>query len=99
MSGYKSFAVAGAGGVGKHIAEALAKQPGVTVVAFTRDASKDFPSGVTPKAVDYNDDDALVSALKGVDVVVSTLSGGGFAAQPALIKAAKRAGVKLFVPS
>jgi saccharopine dehydrogenase-like NADP-dependent oxidoreductase len=42
---------------------------------------------------------SLVDGLKGIDVVVSTLSGAGFAVQPALAKAASKAGVKLFVPS
>lgn len=40
-----------------------------------------------------------MSAVSNVEVVISTLSGGGFAVQPALAQASKKAGVKLFVPS
>lgn len=49
--------------------------------------------------VDYSSEDDLAAALEGVQVVISALNGAGFAAQPTLAKAAKRAGAKLFVPS
>lgn len=42
---------------------------------------------------------SLESALQGVQVVISTLRISGAALQPALAKAAKRAGASLFVPS
>ncbi len=40
-----------------------------------------------------------MEAFKGVDVVVSAISGGGFGQQFGLLQAAKEAGVKRFVPS
>ena len=49
--------------------------------------------------VDYEDASTPLVALEGVDVVISTLAGPGFGAQPALADAAGTAGVKLFVPS
>jgi hypothetical protein len=49
--------------------------------------------------IDYASEDSLVQALSGVEVVISALSGGGFAVQPALADAAKKSGVELFVPS
>jgi len=100
MPSYTSFAIAGVGGIGSFITEHLAKQPGVKVIALTRKGSaKDLPANVTAHEVDYADEASVVAALKGVQVVVSALSGGGLAVQPALADAAKKAGVKLFVPS
>lgn len=51
------------------------------------------------QAVDYGSEDSLKEALSGVEVVISTLSQGGFAFQTPLFEAAKAAGVKLAVPS
>lgn len=55
--------------------------------------------GVELRVVDYTDYDGLVQALQGVDAVVSALGGGAFALQEQFAEAAKKAGVKLFVPS
>jgi uncharacterized protein YbjT (DUF2867 family) len=101
MASYTSFAIAGVGGLGSFIAEHLTKQPGVTVIGLSRkgSSSKDFPSGVSPREVDYADEASVVTALKGVQVVISAVSGAGVMIQPALANAAKKAGVKLFVPS
>jgi uncharacterized protein YbjT (DUF2867 family) len=49
--------------------------------------------------VDYNDDAAVTTALKGVDAVVSTLGFAGLQLQVPIAKAAKAAGVQLFAPS
>ncbi|KAK4704556.1 hypothetical protein P7C70_g1660, partial [Phenoliferia sp. Uapishka_3] len=96
---YTTFAVAGAGGLGSFIVSALASRPGVSVVVLSRSASSKVPANVTVKQVDYTSPGSLISALKGVDVVISTLSGEGFAAQTPLADAAKAAGTQLFVPS
>ncbi|ORY58674.1 hypothetical protein BCR35DRAFT_326838 [Leucosporidium creatinivorum] len=97
---YTTFALAGAGGLGSYIAEHLAAAPGTTVKVLSRTSDKQVPKGAELKVVDYDSEDSLVEALKGVEVVISTLNGAGFAAQPALAKAAaKVGGVKLFVPS
>lgn len=57
--------------------------------------------GAKRVVVDYSSPSSLSSALSGTDVVVSTLGGGpeAFASQSALAKAAKEAGVQIFVPS
>lgn len=54
---------------------------------------------MTLHTVDYTSESNIQSVLEGVDVVISALSGGGIAVQPSIAKAAKKAGVKLFVPS
>ncbi|KAH7099990.1 NAD(P)-binding protein [Auriculariales sp. MPI-PUGE-AT-0066] len=96
---YKAFAVAGgAGGIGAMITKALLAQ-GAEVNVLSRSTSIVVPQGATVKKVDYTDAGSLSSALQGVQVVVSALSQGGFAYQPALADAAKAAGVQLFVPS
>lgn len=55
--------------------------------------------GVKISVIDYKDPASLKQALEGVEVVVSTLAGGGLPLQHALADGAKAAGVKLFVPS
>jgi uncharacterized protein YbjT (DUF2867 family) len=50
-------------------------------------------------SVDYTDVAALTAALKGIDVVVSTLSFPALQLQVPIAQAAKAAGVRLFVPS
>ncbi|CAE6425385.1 unnamed protein product [Rhizoctonia solani] len=56
--------------------------------------------GASLYAISYDDEDSLVKALDGVDVLVSTVAAAGLtSAQIPLVKAAKQAGVKLFFPS
>ncbi|KZV89053.1 NAD(P)-binding protein [Exidia glandulosa HHB12029] len=96
---YNTFAVAGASGsIGQAIARELLAR-GTNVTALSRTTLKDTVEGLEVRTVDYSDKTSLVEALRGVDVLVSTLSGGGYATQPALADAAKEAGVKLFAPS
>ncbi|EJD55461.1 NAD(P)-binding protein [Auricularia subglabra TFB-10046 SS5] len=95
---YKSFAVSGTGALGSAIATELVEQ-GANVVFLTRDRNSETPEGIPTKAVDYTDIDAVADVLKGTEVVISTLSGHGFAVQPKLAEASKKAGVQLFVPS
>lgn len=118
MSGYKSFAVAGAGTIGQPIIEELAnlKRQGLvsSVVVLTRSTGQTeaLYTGKTQREeeyfvglgagiakVEYENDDSLAEALKGVDVVISTLSQLAFSAQEKLAYASKASGVKLFVPS
>lgn len=49
--------------------------------------------------VDYSSQQSIISALTGVDVVISTISATALAVQGDIAKAAKEARVKLFVPS
>jgi len=63
------------------------------------DVAKELAAlGVIVVEVDYDSPSSLASALTGVEVVVSTLAGAGFAAQIPLALAAKETGVQLFVP-
>jgi uncharacterized protein YbjT (DUF2867 family) len=56
--------------------------------------------GATLSYGDLKDTQAdLTTALKGIDVLISTVSGTDFASQMNLVPAAKAAGVKWFVPS
>jgi hypothetical protein len=110
---FTRFAVAGgvggeppaSAGMGNAISRALLKQgASVKVLARGSSATSDAANrlkeaGALIVPVDYKAHDSLVAALEGVDVVISALSGGGFPLQDELAKAAKEAGVKLFVPS
>lgn len=97
---YTSYAVAGgAGGLGKLITAELVRL-GAKVTVLTRTPGKAI-AGAAERTVDYENVDAVAQTLKDIeaDVVVSALSGPGLFVQPALADAAKKAGVKLFVPS
>ncbi|KAH9041841.1 hypothetical protein EDB84DRAFT_1559599 [Lactarius hengduanensis] len=104
MSGYKNFAVVGAGVIGSFIIHQLLtdKAAGTVkeVVILTRQGSK---TTVNPAAklipVDYSDKESIKNALVGVDVVISTIAGAALDLQPGIAQAAKEVGVKLFIPS
>ncbi|KZO93440.1 NAD(P)-binding protein [Calocera viscosa TUFC12733] len=106
MSGYKHFAVAGAGTIGKYIIDELLKaRVGGTVdrvVVLTRSAEGNdalAAKGAEPIIVDYHTPSSLESALQGIDVLISTLAIPALALQTPLGSAAKAAGVQLFVLS
>ncbi|EJU01946.1 NADP-binding protein [Dacryopinax primogenitus] len=102
MSGYKTFAVAGAGTLGKFIISELLKEKAAgkidKVVVLTRSADNSF-GDAEALVVDYSSPEFLQSALKGVEVLVCTLGTTALAFQEPLAEAAKAAGVKLFIPS
>lgn len=55
--------------------------------------------GVKIVAADLaGDEEALVKVLAGIDVVISTIYGGGVMAEKALINASKAAGVRRYLP-
>ena len=58
-----------------------------------------FTNGAEFARVDYADEATVSSIFKGVDVVFSTINASALDQQVALARAAKAAGVKLFVPS
>ncbi|KAI0258998.1 NAD-P-binding protein [Gloeopeniophorella convolvens] len=104
MSGYKTFAIAGAGNIGRPLIEQFlkAKAEGVVdeVVVLSRDPDSATKfDGARTIAVDYGDKASLVAALAGVDVVISTIAELILPVQLALAAAAKEAGAQLFVPS
>lgn len=90
------------------LVQALAAQ-GAKVFLLSRDASKlkDVPATVKTASVDYTNEAQVVNVLKEnvVDVVAVTLGGGTdtenviAVVQVAIARAAKAAGVKLFVPA
>jgi len=104
MSGYKNFAVVGAGAIGSYLVRQLItdKAAGTVndVVVLTRQGSK---TTVDPAAkliqVDYTDKESVKRALTGVDVVISAIPGTAIDVQPGIAEAAKEVGVKLYVPS
>ena len=96
---FSSFAVAGgAGGLGSLITKELLAQ-GAKVTVLSRSETTKVPEGASVRAVDYSNAEDLVKALEGHDVLVSALNAGGFPSQPALVDAAKKAGIKHVVPS
>jgi uncharacterized protein YbjT (DUF2867 family) len=54
--------------------------------------------GASIVTVDYDKPETLVSALEGVEVLVSAFGSGAIASQQPLVGAAAKAGVALFVP-
>ncbi|KAN0140139.1 NAD-P-binding protein [Lactarius tabidus] len=104
MSGYKNFAVVGAGEIGSFIIRQLLTEKAAgtvdNVVVLTRQGSK---TSVDPDAklvaVDYSNKESIKKALTGVDVVISTVAVSALQVQPGIAEAAKEVGVKLFVPS
>ncbi|KZO98444.1 NAD-binding protein [Calocera viscosa TUFC12733] len=106
MSGYKRFAIAGAGALGKYIIEELLKEKATgkidKIIILSRSAAGNddlVAKGAEVVVVDYTSPSSLQGALQGIDVVISTLSHVGLAAQESLGVASKAVGVKLFVPS
>jgi len=95
-------AIVGAGGhVGSHIVEELLKTGKHTVTALTRaDSKSTFPKGVKVAQINYNDEDSIVSALKGQQFLVITLSIRASAeTHSLLVKAAVKAGVPYIMPN
>ncbi|KAI0294070.1 NAD-P-binding protein [Multifurca ochricompacta] len=104
MSGYKNFAVVGAGSTGSFIIRQLLKEKATgivdNVVVLTREGSKTTVDGDAKLIpVDYSNKESIKNALVGVDVVISTLASTVLHLQVGLAEAAKEAGAKLFVPS
>ncbi|GAA5866358.1 hypothetical protein JCM8547_000751 [Rhodosporidiobolus lusitaniae] len=95
----RSIVLAGAGNLGSFIPDELVAHPAsFSVTVLTRaGSSKSFPSSVSVKVVDYANETELEEAVKGADVVISTLA--MLDAQEHLIRASAKTGVKLFVPS
>ncbi|KAH9966017.1 NAD-P-binding protein [Russula dissimulans] len=104
MSGFKNFAIVGAGLTGRFIVQQFLKEKSAgtvnEVVVLTREGSSTIIDGdakVIP--VDYTNKESLKSALTGVDVIISTIAATGFGLQAGIAEAGKEVGVKLFVPS
>ncbi|KAH7928781.1 NAD(P)-binding protein [Leucogyrophana mollusca] len=100
---YKSIAVLGIGTVAAPLIEAglLANNASVLVITRPSPKARQIPEGAHHAAIDYTDVSALTAAFRkhSVEVVVSTVNHEALDVQPAVAEAAKKAGVKLFVPS
>ncbi|KAI0344661.1 NAD-P-binding protein [Trametopsis cervina] len=104
MSGYKTFAVVGAGTLGGPIISELLKLKAAgkisSVSLLTRASTHPLSSqGVPILPISYDSPSSLDHTLTDIDVLISTVATSGLPHQPALAQAAARAGVKLFVPS
>ncbi|KAF8531391.1 NAD-P-binding protein [Gautieria morchelliformis] len=108
MSSYRSFAIVGFGTSGSLLANEFLqsqKNDKSSVRVLTRSVShflslKALASkGIDVFPVDYSSLESITNALKGVDVVFSVLRDDGLDIQTNVIRAAKDANVKLFVPS
>ncbi|KAH7099993.1 NAD(P)-binding protein [Auriculariales sp. MPI-PUGE-AT-0066] len=96
---FSSFAVAGGtGGLGKMIVAELVAR-GVEVVVLARTAPSKGVPGASVRIIDYESEESIVAALSGIEVVISALADAALGVQPTLAEAAKKASVKLFVPS
>ncbi|KAI0259730.1 hypothetical protein BC834DRAFT_604520 [Gloeopeniophorella convolvens] len=69
------------------------------VIVLTREGSQVSFDGARMATVDYGDQESLRATLVGIDVVISAISETVLDVQLAIVKAAKAAGVQLFVPS
>ncbi|KAH7913355.1 hypothetical protein BJ138DRAFT_1134145 [Hygrophoropsis aurantiaca] len=99
---YKSIAVLGLGTVATPLVKELLGH-GASVLVITRPSStsRNVPEGAQHAAIDYSNVSALTDAFRkhNVEVVVSTVNHNSINTQPPTAEAAKRAGVKLYVPS
>lgn len=89
------------GQIGRHIAEQVLKTGKHTVTAITRKGSTSkLPEGVETAAVDYDDQASIVSALKGQQFLIITMSVmAPRDTTSKLIRAAAEAGVPYVVPN
>ncbi|KAI0258387.1 NAD-P-binding protein [Gloeopeniophorella convolvens] len=104
MSGYKNFAIIGAGALGSYVIRQLLKEKAAgtvnQVVVLTRQGSNTAVDGdAKVVAVDFSNKESIKSAFAGIDVAISTIAVVALGLQASIAEAAKEAGVKLFVPS
>ncbi|KAF7548669.1 hypothetical protein G7Z17_g6905 [Cylindrodendrum hubeiense] len=98
--GRKIAIVGGTGTVGSVTLPALLAKNVHTITAISRgDSTATFPDGCIVKKGSYEDEDFLVSALQGQDVLVIQLSRFAMDAQAPLTRAAVKAGVKYILPT
>lgn len=102
------FVLGGTGTTGSSIVDGLLEAGKYRIILGVRPTSLSKPKvsefrerGVEIRAIDLDDPtaDALDAALKGADIVISTMIFSEVEKQIPLIDAAKRAGVKRFIPS
>jgi len=108
--GFRSFAIIGAGHMGRFIVDELLRLKAIGTISSVTIISRSdrhashpewVAKGVNLATIDYNDQASIVAAFEGVDVAISTVKNipDGIQNQKVLADAAKVAGVKIFVPS
>lgn len=98
----KKVMIIGAGGrLGPYIISALQTDPQFTLSILSRNSSTSvFPPSIkVHRIADDYPEEQLLSAFRGQDAVISTISRFNAAQQNAIVDAAIKAGVKRFVPS
>lgn len=99
MQGRKIAVVGAAGGIGSQTVSALLAKGIHTITAISRAESKaTFPRGVNVRRGAYDNEDFLVSALTGQDVVVIQVGIMVLDSQIPIIKAAAKARVPYILP-
>lgn len=98
--GRKIAIVGGSGNIGAVTLSSLLSKNIHTITAITRpDSTATFPAGVIVKKGAYDDEDFLVSALQGQDVLIIQLGAFVLDFQDDLIRASAKAGVKYVLPT
>ncbi|KAJ5710421.1 hypothetical protein N7488_004577 [Penicillium malachiteum] len=96
----KTVAIAGgSGSIGKPIIKSLVASGFEVTVLVRAEKPSVFAEPIKTTTVDYASHTSLVSALQGIDALISVLSGPGLDYQSALLDAAIEAGVSRFLPS
>lgn len=98
----EKVAIVGAGGnIGSYFVRELLKTGKHTVTALTRQGSTSkLPEGVHPVVINYDDQSSLVSALRGQQFLVISLSPSAPKdTQSRLVRAAAEAGVPYIMPN
>ncbi|KAG2174840.1 hypothetical protein INT43_005902 [Umbelopsis isabellina] len=97
----QTIAIAGAGGIGKHIVDAFVEQGKHKLIVLSRGTNQELADcSIEVRTVDYTSVSSLSEALKGVDVVISFIvEFGKDVSQENLLEAATANGVKRFIPS
>ncbi|RFU75828.1 oxidoreductase [Trichoderma arundinaceum] len=93
--------VGAAGQLGRHITQEILKTNKHTITALTRkEGASKFPEGVKAAFVDYDDEESIVSALKGHDFLIITLAySAGNEIHNKIVQAAAKAKIPHLMPN
>jgi len=109
MSTHTNFLIFGTGGIGSFIIDEFLKLKESGAISTVKIASRSnaikgtrpdwFARGGELAVVNYSDESTVLAAFEGVEVVITAIAFEALEKQKGLVKAAKAAGVKLFVPT
>ncbi|KAL1792219.1 hypothetical protein ACET3X_009970 [Alternaria dauci] len=91
--------IGGSGTLGSVLLEALKESSYNVAVLSRQESTSQLPEGTKVIRADYGDTSSLEAAMKGQDVVISTVGPTVTDGQKSFIDAAVAAGVKRFIPS